>query len=61
MMVDHAIKRAKYKAHVEAIESHKLLLEKLHVDANVDVNALNWSVEQVAKTLTDYLKVLGLP
>ncbi len=55
------LKDAKLKDHVDAIEKHKLLLEKLHLDSNTHLDDLNSSISNLALTLEEYLKVIGIP
>jgi hypothetical protein len=51
----------KYNEHVKAIEEHKSLLEKLHLESNEDLAKAKNSLENIAITLEEYLKVIGLP
>ncbi|HEY0561856.1 MAG TPA: hypothetical protein VGD04_00880 [Methylophilus sp.] len=50
-----------YQAHVDAIEAHKALLEKLHLDSNSRLDEVNNSLQQITLTLEEYLKVIGIP
>jgi hypothetical protein len=60
-MAEHDLKNAKFDAHVDAIEKHKALLEKLHLNANAHLDEVNNSLEQLTLTLEEYLKVIGIP
>jgi hypothetical protein len=59
-MAEHALKNTKFDAHVDAIEKHKALLEKLHLDSNMHLDEVNNSLEQLTLTLEEYLKVIGI-
>jgi hypothetical protein len=56
-----ALKQAKLDTHLEAIEKHKALLEKLHLNGNTHLDEVNSSLEQLTLTLEEYLKILGIP
>ncbi|SDK68574.1 hypothetical protein SAMN05192566_2046 [Methylophilus rhizosphaerae] len=56
-----ALKDAKLEAHLEAVEKHKALLEKLHLNGNAHLDEVNNSLEQLAMTLEEYLKIIGIP
>jgi hypothetical protein len=60
-MAEHKLKNTKFDAHVEAIEKHKALLEKLHLDSDTHLDEINNSLERLTLTLDEYLKVLGIP
>ncbi len=60
-MAKQDLQNTKYKEHAEAIEKHKLLLEKLHLDSNIHLDEINNSFENLAITLEEYLKVIGIP
>ena len=60
-MAEHELKNTKFDAHVDAIEKHKTLLEKLHLDSNTHLDEINNSLEQLTLTLDEYLKVIGIP
>ena len=60
-MADHDLKNTKFNAHAEAIEKHKALLEKLHLDSNTHLDEVSNSIEQLTLTLEEYLKVIGIP
>jgi hypothetical protein len=60
-MDKQALKNTKFNAHAEAIEKHKALLEKLHLDSNTHLDEVSNSVEQLTLTLEEYLKVIGIP
>jgi hypothetical protein len=60
-MVKQDLENTKLKDHVDAIEKHKQLLEKLHLDSNMHLDEINNSFQQLAITLEEYLKVIGIP
>jgi hypothetical protein len=60
-MVKQDLENTKLKDHVDAIEKHKQLLEKLHLDSNTHLDEINNSFQQLAITLEEYLKVIGIP
>ena len=60
-MSNHELKNTKLDAHVDAIEKHKALLEKLHLDSNTHLDEVSNSIEQLTLTLEEYLKVIGIP
>jgi hypothetical protein len=55
------LKDTKLEAHLEAIEKHKALLEKLHLNGNTHLNEVSESIEQLTLTLEEYLKIIGIP
>ncbi len=55
------LKNTKLTAHTDAIEKHKALLEKLHLDSNIHMDEINNSIENLTITLKEYLRVLGIP
>ena len=55
------LKNTKFNAHTDAIEKHKALLEKLHLDSNTHMDEINNSIENLTITLKEYLKVIGIP
>ena len=55
------LKDIKLNEHVEAIEKHKLLLEKPHLDSNTHLDEVSNSIENLTLTLEEYLKVIGIP
>ncbi|MFQ6332238.1 hypothetical protein [Methylophilus sp. 3sh_L] len=59
--MDQTLKTTKLKAHLEAIENHKSLLEKLHLNGNQPLDEVNASLQTVTLTLEEYLKLIGLP
>ena len=61
MMSEPELKNTKFNAHVDAIEKHKVLLEKLHLDSNTHLDEVSNSIEQLTLTLEEYLKVIGIP
>jgi hypothetical protein len=60
-MADNDSQNTKLKEHVKAIEEHKALLEKLHLDSNIHLDEINNSLENLTITLEEYLKVIGIP
>lgn len=60
-MAKQDLKDAKLKEHIEAIEKHKSLLEKLHLDSNTHLDEVNNSISNLTLTLEEYLKVIGIP
>ena len=61
MMSEPELKNTKFDAHVNAIEKHKALLEKLHLDSNKHLDEVSNSIQQLTLTLEEYLKVIGIP
>ena len=61
MISELELKNTKFDAHVNAIEKHKALLEKLHLDSNTHLDEVSNSIEQPTLTLEEYLKVIGIP
>ncbi len=51
----------KFNEHVKAIEEHRSVLEKLHLENNADLAKAKSSLENIAITLEEYLKVIGVP
>ncbi len=51
----------KFNKHVKAIEEHRSVLEKLHLESNADLAKAKSSLENIAITLEEYLKVIGVP
>ncbi len=60
-MSEPELKNTKFDAHLNAIEKHKALLEKLHLDSNTHLDEVNNSISNLALTLEEYLKVIGIP
>lgn len=60
-MTNNDSPKTKLDAHVKAIEKHKSLLEQQHANANVPHSELKASLEHLAITLEEYLKVIGIP
>ena len=60
-MSKHELKNTTFDAHVDAIEKHKALLEKLHLDSNTHLDEVSNSIERLTLTLEEYLKVIGIP
>jgi hypothetical protein len=60
-MTKQDLKDSKFKAHVEAVEKHKALLEKLHLDSNTQLDEVTGSLQKLTLTLEEYLKVIGIP
>lgn len=56
-----ALKEAKLEAHLDAIEKHKALLEKLHLNTNQHIDEVNNSLQELTLTLEEYLKIIGIP
>ncbi|MEZ0231509.1 MAG: hypothetical protein ACAH12_01610 [Methylophilaceae bacterium] len=51
-----------YSEHLEALNQHKALLEKLHDnDDSLDATHIKQSLERVALTLEEYFKIIGIP
>ena len=61
MISEPELKNTKFDPHVNAIEKHKALLEKLHLDSNTHLDEVSNSIEQLTLTLEEYLKVIGIP
>lgn len=55
------LKDSKLGEHLDALEKHKQLLEKLHLDADTYLDEVGNSIERLTLTLEEYLKVLGIP
>ncbi len=55
------LKDSKLEAHLDAIEKHKALLEKLHLNNNKHLDEVGNSLEQLTLTLEEYLKIIGIP
>lgn len=55
------LKDTKLEAHLDAIEKHKALLEKLHLNCDAHLNEVSESIEQLTLTLEEYLKIIGIP
>ena len=60
-MATDNLKQIKFTEHVDAVESHKALLDKLHLDSDSRLDEINNSLERLTITLEEYLKVIGLP
>ena len=60
-MAEPELKNTKLDAHLDAIEKHKALLEKLHLDSNTHLDEINNSISNLTLTLEEYLKVIGIP
>lgn len=60
-MAKQDLKDTKFKEHVDAVEKHKALLEKLHLDSNTHLDEISNSIENLTLTLEEYLKVIGIP
>ena len=60
-MAQQELKNTKLDVHLDAIEKHKVLLEKLHLDSNTRLDEITNSIERITLTLDEYLKVLGIP
>lgn len=55
------LKDSKLDEHLDALEKHKQLLEKLHLDSDTHLDEVGNSIERLTLTLEEYLKVLGIP
>jgi hypothetical protein len=55
------LKDTKLEAHLDALEKHKALLEKLHLNNNQHLDEVSGSLEQLTLTLEEYLKIIGIP
>ncbi len=55
------LKDAKLEAHLDAVEKHKALLEKLHLNTNQHLDEINRSLQELTLTLEEYLKIIGIP
>ena len=51
----------KFNEHVKALEEHKSLLDRLHLESDADLTKAKNSLETIAITLEEYLKVIGVP
>lgn len=60
-MTEHTLKKIKLDEHVAAIDKHKELLEKMHLDSNTHLDEINQSLQQLTLTFEEYLKVIGIP
>ena len=61
IMPKEALLQTKYQDHLDAIEKHKALLEKLHLDSNSHLDEINTSFQTITLTLEEYLKLIGVP
>jgi len=59
--MSNELKETKLEAHLEAVEKHKALLEKLHLNGNQHLDEVNGSLQQLTLTLEEYLKIIGIP
>lgn len=55
------LKDAKLEAHLEALDKHKALLEKMHLNSNQHLDEVNNSLQTLTLTLEEYLKIIGIP
>jgi hypothetical protein len=55
------LKEAKLEANLDAVEKHKALLEKLHLNGNQHLDEVNNSLQTMTLTLEEYLKIIGIP
>jgi len=55
------LKIATLQAHRQALEKHKALLEKLHLNTNQHLDEVNESLQALTLTLEEYLKIIGIP
>jgi DNA-directed RNA polymerase alpha subunit len=58
--MSNELKTAKLEAHLDAVEQHKALLEKLHLNGNQHLDEVNQSLQQITLTLEEYLKIVGI-
>lgn len=56
-----ALQDSKLEAHLDALEKHKALLEKLHLNGNQHLDDVNRSLQELTLTLEEYLKLVGIP
>ena len=61
IMPKEALLQSKYQDHLDAVEKHKALLEKLHLDSNSHLDEINTSFQTITLTLEEYLKLIGVP
>ena len=61
IMLKEALLQSKYQDHLDAVEKHKALLEKLHLDSNSHLDEINTSFQTITLTLEEYLKLIGVP
>lgn len=59
--MNNELKEAKLGAHLDAVEKHKVLLEKLHLNSNQHLDEVNSSLQELTLTLEEYLKIIGIP
>ncbi|MBF4989798.1 hypothetical protein [Methylophilus sp. QUAN] len=59
--MSNELKEAKLEAHLEAVDKHKALLEKLHLNGNAHLDEVNNSLQELTLTLEEYLKIIGIP
>lgn len=59
--MSNELKEAKLEAHLEALDKHKALLEKLHLNGNAHLDEVNNSLQALTLTLEEYLKIIGIP
>lgn len=59
--MSNQLKEAKLEAHLEALDKHKALLEKLHLNGNAHLDEVNNSLQALTLTLEEYLKIIGIP
>ncbi len=55
------LKDEKLEAHLAAVDKHKALLEKLHLNGNQHLDEVNNSLQELTLTLEEYLKLIGIP
>lgn len=61
-MTDPELRHIKYREHVQALDDHKALVEKMHQpDSGVHMDDIKFSLEKMALTLEEYFKVIGIP
>lgn len=59
--MSNELKEAKLEAHLEAVDKHKALLEKLYLNGNAHLDEVNTSLQELTLTLEEYLKIIGIP
>lgn len=57
----NVLKDEKLEAHLAAVDKHKALLEKLHLNGNQHLDEVNNSLQELTLTLEEYLKLIGIP
>ena len=60
-MTDQELKKTKYQEHIDAIEAHKLLLDKQEEDSNISLSDIKNSLDSLVLTFDEYMKIIGIP